>query len=139
MNEWFKAFNADDFKAVHAFAVAHMPGKPDLGNEGFRTMTGGFVIKRVKDLSPTSAEAIVKEQKSEQYARAQIDLDPKDHGRHPRRADFVRCRSRRSLEARAREARPQVSLRTPDSFQLRRRDRGSRGERELRSELHVMR
>ena len=78
MNEWFKAFNADDFKAVHAFSIAHMPGKPDLGDEGFRKMTGGFVIKRVKDLSPTSAEAIVKEQKSEQYARAQLDLDPKD-------------------------------------------------------------
>ena len=78
MNEWFKAFNADDFNAVHAFAVAHMPGKPDVGDEGFRKMTGGFVIKRVKDLSPTSAEAIVKEQKSAQYARAQLDLDPKD-------------------------------------------------------------
>ncbi|MEO8846931.1 MAG: S41 family peptidase [Kofleriaceae bacterium] len=78
MNEWFKAFNASDFKAVHAFTVAHMPGKPDVGNQGFRTMTGGFVIKRLRDLSPTSAEAIVKEQKSEQYARAQIDLDPKD-------------------------------------------------------------
>jgi len=81
MNAWFEAFNADDFKAVHAFSVAHMPGKPDLGNEGFRAMTGGFVIKRTKDLSPTSAEAIVKEQKSEQYARAQIDLDPKDPNR----------------------------------------------------------
>jgi hypothetical protein len=78
MNEWFKAFNADDFKAVHAFSVAHMPGKPDVADEGFRKMTGGFVIKRVKDLSPTSAEAIVKEQKSEQYARAQLELDPKD-------------------------------------------------------------
>jgi ketosteroid isomerase-like protein len=67
MNEWFKAFNAGDFNAVHAFAVAHMPGKPDIGDEGFRKMTGGFVIKRMKDLSPTSAEAVVKEQGSEQY------------------------------------------------------------------------
>ncbi|MEP6862154.1 MAG: S41 family peptidase [Deltaproteobacteria bacterium] len=78
MNEWFKAFNADDMKALHAFSVTHMPGKPDIGGEGFRTMTGGFVIKRMTDLSPTSAEVIVKEQKSEQYARGQIDLDPKD-------------------------------------------------------------
>ena len=78
MNEWFKAFNADDFTAVHAFALAHMPGKPDLGDKSFRAMTGGFEIKRVKDLSPTSAEAIVKEQKSDQYARAELELDPKD-------------------------------------------------------------
>src|SRR5512139_4098141 len=78
LNEWFAAFNAGDFKAVHAWGATHMPGKPDFGDEGFREMTGGFVIKRITDLSPTSAEAIVKEQKSDQFARAQLDLDPKD-------------------------------------------------------------
>lgn len=78
LSEWFEAFNAGDFKAVHAWGVAHMPGKPDLGDEGFRAMTGGFVIRRIKDLSPTSAEAIVKEQKSARFARAQLDVDPKD-------------------------------------------------------------
>ena len=78
LNEWFKAFNAGDFKAVHAWGAAHMPGRPDGGDEGFRAMTGGFVIERIRDLSPTSAEAIVKEQKSDQFARVQLDLDPKD-------------------------------------------------------------
>jgi hypothetical protein len=94
LNEWFKAFNAEDFKALHAWTVAHRPGKPDFGDEGFRAMTGGFVIKRIKDLSATSAEAIVKEQKSDQFARAQLDLDPKDpnhivefHIRHGRTPD----------------------------------------------------
>jgi len=77
LNEWFKAFNAEDFKAVHAWGVAHMPGKPEFG-EGFRAMTGGFVIKRIKDLSPTSVEAIVQGQKFDHFARAQLDLDPTD-------------------------------------------------------------
>ncbi len=47
MNEWFKAFNADDKEALHAFAVAHMP---DMSLDGsFRAMTGGFVVKRITD------------------------------------------------------------------------------------------
>src|SRR5439155_26844067 len=104
LNEWFKAFNAEDFKAVHAWGAAHMPGKPDFGNERFRAMTGGFVIKRIKDLSPMSAEAIVKEQKSDQFVRARLDLDPKDpnhivefhlfHGRIP--DDFLTPEQRRA-------------------------------------------
>lgn len=76
MNEWFKAFNADDSEALHAFAAAQIPDLPLDGS--FRAMTGGFVVKRIRDLSPTSAEAIVKGQNSNQYARGQIDLDPKD-------------------------------------------------------------
>ena len=55
-----------------------MPGQPDFGDEGFRAMTGGFVIRRIENLSPTSAEAIVKEQKSDRFARAQLAVDPKD-------------------------------------------------------------
>jgi retinol-binding protein 3 len=78
LNEWVKAFNAEDFKAIHAWGAAHRPGEPDFGDEGFRGMTGGFVIKRIKDLSPTSVEAIVKEQKSDRFARAQLDVDAKD-------------------------------------------------------------
>lgn len=76
MNEWFKAFNSDDPEPLRAFAVAHVPDLPLDGS--FRAMTGGFVVKRMKDLSPTSAEAIVKARSSDQYARGQIDLDPKD-------------------------------------------------------------
>ncbi|MDP1824934.1 MAG: S41 family peptidase [Archangium sp.] len=79
MNEWFKAFNADDKEALSAFAVAHDPDMPLDGS--FRAMTGGFVVKRMRDLSPTSAEAIVKAQNGGQYARGKIDLDPKDLNR----------------------------------------------------------
>ena len=78
MNEWFKAFNADDFKALDAWNAAHRPGEPVFGGAGFRDMTGGFSIRRIKDLSPTSAEAFVKGQKDERFARAELDLDPKD-------------------------------------------------------------
>jgi hypothetical protein len=114
LNEWFKAFNAGDFKAVHAWGAAHMPGKPDFGDEGFRAMTGGFVIKRIKDLSPTSAEAIVKEQKSDQFGRAQLDLDPKDpnhivefhirHGRTPDEFLTPEQRKARTMDAAKRAA-----------------------------------
>jgi retinol-binding protein 3 len=114
LNEWFKAFNAGDFQAVHAWGAAHMPGKPDFGDEGFRAMTGGFEVKRIKDLSPTSAEAIVKEQKSDQFARAQLDVDPKDpnrivdfhirHGRTPDEFLTPEQRKARTMDAAKRGA-----------------------------------
>lgn len=81
LNEWVKAFNAEDYAAIHTWGAAHMPGKPDFGDEGFRGMTGGFEIKRITDLAPSSVEAIVKEKKSDRFARAQLDLDPKDSNR----------------------------------------------------------
>jgi hypothetical protein len=75
-NVFFEAFNADGGEPLRAFAATHMPG---VGlDDSVRTATGGFVVKRMKDLSPTSAEAIVKAQINNQYARGQIDLDPKD-------------------------------------------------------------
>jgi hypothetical protein len=78
LTAWFTAFNADDFVALHAFHAKHMPALPDDVDENFRTMTGGFVIKRMEQPSPTSAAAIIKEQKSDQFARAILELDPKD-------------------------------------------------------------
>jgi retinol-binding protein 3 len=78
LKEWFEAFNAGDFKALHEFSTAHMPGKPDVTDERFRKLTGGFVIKRLEQPSPTSAAAVVKEQASEQFARALLEVDPKD-------------------------------------------------------------
>lgn len=75
--EWVKAFNAADDGALHAWNVAHMPERPER-DKGFRQMTGGFEIRRIKDLSPTSVEAIVKGKTDGLFARAELDLDPKD-------------------------------------------------------------
>lgn len=77
-DEWLAAFNAADFKAVHAFTLAHTPGKPDVGDEDFRKMTGGFEVKRIRDVSPTVAEAIVTDKNAGQFARAEVRLDPAD-------------------------------------------------------------
>lgn len=77
LNEWLTAFNAEDFKALRAWGTAHKL-EHDFGDEGFREMTGGFDIRQIKDLSPTSVEAVVKARKEGNFARAELDLDPKD-------------------------------------------------------------
>ncbi|HEU0031261.1 MAG TPA: S41 family peptidase [Kofleriaceae bacterium] len=112
MNEWFKAFNAEDYAAIHAWGAAHLPGKPDMGDEGFRAMTGGFEIKRMKDVSPTSVEAIVKEQKSDRFARAQLDVDPKDPNH--------------IVEFHIRQTRPPAEFLTPEQRAARTMDAGKR-------------
>jgi len=77
---WLAAFNANDRAKLVAFHDTYFPfkdGMPGIDDElGFRAQTGGFEIKKVESSTPTSAEILVKEQASDQFARARVEVEP---------------------------------------------------------------
>jgi CubicO group peptidase (beta-lactamase class C family) len=77
---WLAAFNASDRAKLVAFHDQYYPvkeGMPSIDDElQFRTVTGGFEIKKVESSTPTRTEMFVKEQASDQFAHVMVEVEP---------------------------------------------------------------
>jgi CubicO group peptidase (beta-lactamase class C family) len=77
---WLAAFNANDRAKLVAFHDQYYPikdGMLSVDDElGFRAQTGGFEIVKVESSTPERTELLVKEQASEQFARAMVEVEP---------------------------------------------------------------
>ena len=74
---WLEAFNSGDADTIHQFFEKQTPEQAGrLRNSmQFRQQTGGFDFKRVLNSTPTTFTALVKERKSDQFARATIEVE----------------------------------------------------------------
>src|SRR5579871_3159075 len=74
---WLAAFNDPDPTALHAFAAKNFPNRPARGDDDrrFREQTGGFEFIKAEESTPTRFTGLVKERKSNQYARFVIEVE----------------------------------------------------------------
>jgi D-alanyl-D-alanine carboxypeptidase len=74
---WLQEFNSGDKAKFQAFLEKNYPdqAKHIDGIMGFRTMTGGFDLKKVEKSSDTALVAIVKERDSDTFARMEIEVE----------------------------------------------------------------
>lgn len=77
--EWLAAFNAGDRDKLVAFHDRYFPikeGVPGIDDQlAFFGVTGGFEIKKIVSSTPVRVEALVKENASDQFARAVIEVE----------------------------------------------------------------
>jgi D-alanyl-D-alanine carboxypeptidase len=78
MQAWLAAFNSGDRTILQNYLQQNRPNSlSHLDDElQFRQQTGGFDLKKIESSTPTSAEAIVKERDSDQFARLEIEVEP---------------------------------------------------------------
>jgi hypothetical protein len=81
-NAWLTAFNAGDRAGLVAYHQQHFPYEVasrdvhGIDNEfGLSQGTGGFVLKKPESPSPNSIIAILKEKRSSQFARVEMEVD----------------------------------------------------------------
>src|SRR5688572_3687644 len=79
---WLTAFNSGDRDALVAYHQKHFPYEVasddvrDIDREfGLSQGTGGFDLKKPDNPTPTSIVAILKEKRSDQFARASMEVD----------------------------------------------------------------
>lgn len=74
---WLAAFNSGDRETILEFYRKNEPSRvKDIdGAMDFREMTGGFVVKKVETCEQTQCDVIVQERKSDQIARATIEVE----------------------------------------------------------------
>src|SRR5690606_40630609 len=77
--EWLAAFTAGDREKLVAFHDRYFPikeGVPGIDEQlAFFGVTGGFEIKKIVSSTPVRVEALVKENASDQFARAVIEVE----------------------------------------------------------------
>jgi D-alanyl-D-alanine carboxypeptidase len=80
---WLQAFNSGDREKLHDFLEKNLPDRAQHMDQamGFRTMTGGFDLKKVEESTPTKLTALVQERNSDQMARLTIEVDPAESHR----------------------------------------------------------
>jgi len=75
---WLEGFNAGDKAKFQAFLEKNYPDQAKRidGLIGFRSMTGGFDLKKTEKVTDTVFVAIVKERDSDTFARMEIEVEP---------------------------------------------------------------
>jgi hypothetical protein len=75
---WLEGFNSGDKARFQAFLERNYPDQAKRidGLMGFRSMTGGFDLKKTENASDTAFVAIVKERDSDTFARMEIEVEP---------------------------------------------------------------
>jgi len=78
LSAWLTAFDSHDRATLLAYLqknapdrVAHIDDELDFGRR-----TGGFDLRKVRDCDDTTCAALVQERNSDQFARANIEVDP---------------------------------------------------------------
>jgi D-alanyl-D-alanine carboxypeptidase len=78
LSAWLTAFDSHDRATLLAYLqknapdrVAHIDDELDFGRR-----TGGFDLRKVQDCDDTTCAALVQERNSDQFARANIEVDP---------------------------------------------------------------
>jgi len=74
---WLEAFNSGERERLLEFYQKNEPSRvKDIdGAMDFRENTGGFVVKKVEECGQTKCAVIVQEKKSDQFARATIEVE----------------------------------------------------------------
>jgi hypothetical protein len=74
---WLQAVNSGDRKKLHDFLQKNMPDRAQHMDQemSFRTMTGGFDLKKIEESTPTKLAALVQEHNSDQMARLTVEVD----------------------------------------------------------------
>jgi D-alanyl-D-alanine carboxypeptidase len=80
---WLQAFNSGDREQLHDFLQKNLPDRAQRMDQemGFRTMTGGFDLKKVEESTPTRVVALVQERKSDQMGRLTLEVDSSESHR----------------------------------------------------------
>ena len=75
---WLEAFNSGERASLVEFWQKNDPERVKLvdGAMEFREMTGGFAIKKVEECGETKCAVVMQEKKSDQFARATIEVEP---------------------------------------------------------------
>ncbi len=75
---WLEAFNSGERARLLEFWQKNKPERVKLvdGAMEFRGMTGGFAMKKVEECGETKCVVVVQEKKSDQFARATIEVEP---------------------------------------------------------------
>jgi D-alanyl-D-alanine carboxypeptidase len=78
LHAWLDAFNSGDRAVFLAFLQKNYPddAKRIDGLMRFRSMTGGFELKKIEKSDDTHISAILKEHDSDQFAHLEIEVDP---------------------------------------------------------------
>jgi hypothetical protein len=112
-NAWLTAFNAGDRAGLLAYHEQHFPYEVasrdvhGIDNElGLSQGTGGFVLKKPESPAPNSIIAILKEKRSSQFARVEMEVEANEPHRvlrfdiHPipTPAEFLSPEDRKSRE-----------------------------------------
>lgn len=73
---WLAAFNSGDRAGMRTFMLQHAPARVKLLDSlmDFRQATGGFVLRKVEQVTPTKVVALVQEQLSDQFARLAMEV-----------------------------------------------------------------
>ncbi|HZQ96209.1 MAG TPA: serine hydrolase domain-containing protein [Candidatus Sulfotelmatobacter sp.] len=73
---WLQAFNRGDHDSLQQYLEKSFPARlKDLDRElSFRTMTGGFDLKKVEESSPAKLVALLQERSSDQVARLTCEV-----------------------------------------------------------------
>ena len=78
-DDWLKVFNAGERAAIEANFKQHVAAEvqwpPMDAMMGFREQTGGFEVIKVETTTAAKYVALVKERESDQYARAELEVD----------------------------------------------------------------
>lgn len=74
---WLETFNAGDAAKYKEFVSKNFPSQEQNADRdaGFREMTGGFDLQKVEESTPTKLVALVKERRSDQFARMIIEVE----------------------------------------------------------------
>jgi D-alanyl-D-alanine carboxypeptidase len=75
---WLAAFNAHDRATLLAFLQKNAPDRAArIADEfDFENRTGGFDLRKVKDCGDTTCSVLLQEKSSDQFAQADIEVDP---------------------------------------------------------------
>ena len=74
---WLAAFDSGDRATLLQYLEKNYPERAaDIDGEmGFREMTGGFEFKKAEESAPTKFTALLKENESDQFARATMEVE----------------------------------------------------------------
>jgi CubicO group peptidase (beta-lactamase class C family) len=89
LGRWLEAFNTGD-RAQLASTYAEIFVEPDDVDREleFRRQTGGFELRRIESSTLDKVVALLKERKGDQFARAEVEIDPAMGGSRIRRFEL---------------------------------------------------